>query len=142
MSFKIKVYKEKWVFGLDPSKTLKFQRFPVAKNAKKSGQKVGTKVGRDIFAIFAIFQSPLFLTKSPLFTTKNGLKINFFTTFLTYFSSIFYNSSSSSYSFLSNIISNTTTITTMTTTIGHKNTIGKASKPLLELINKPNPIIM
>lgn len=66
MSFKIKVYKEKWVFGLDPSKTLKFQRFPVAKNAKKSGQKVGTKVGRDIFAIFAIFQSPLFLTKSPL----------------------------------------------------------------------------
>lgn len=78
MSFKIKVYKEKWVFGLDPSKTLKFQRFPVAKNAKKSGQKVGTKVGRDIFAIFAIFQSPLFLTKSPLFTTKNGLKISFF----------------------------------------------------------------
>ena len=78
MSFKIKVYKEKWVFGLDPSKTLKFQRFPVAKNAKKSGQKVGTKVGRDIFTIFAIFQSPLFLTKSPLFTTKNGLKISFF----------------------------------------------------------------
>ena len=46
MSFKIKVYKEKWVFGLDPSKTLKFQLFTFnyISNVLRAGSQNSTKI--------------------------------------------------------------------------------------------------